>query len=199
MKMKRSIVATLLSAFMAVPVLPQDPAPAAAPKGVTKFGATTQLVVVDVTVKDKSGNPIKGLKPSDFVVTEDGKKQDIKILTFQQLEETAIPVTAPPPSIKKQPAKEPDAAPAQPAVKSLTANQIAPSHRGEVKYKDRRLLVMFFDMTSMPVQDQVRSQAAAKKFISSQMTQSDLMAVMTFSSELKVQQDFTDDKDALQK
>jgi VWFA-related protein len=84
-------------------------------------------------------------------------------------------------------------------VKSLTANQIAPAKAGEVKYKDRRLLVMFFDMTSMPVQDQVRAQAAAKKFVATQMQASDLMAIMSFSNELKVLQDFTDDKDALQK
>src|SRR5215475_5763080 len=138
MHTKRSIVAIFISALMSVPVLPQDQtqATAAPPKGVTKFGATTQLVVVDVSAKDKSGNPVKGLKPTDFVITEDGKKQDIKVFTFQELEETAQP--EPVPAIKKpSPEKEPDPAPAQPAVKSLTANQIAPSRPGEVKYKDR--------------------------------------------------------------
>ena len=44
--------------------------------------------MVDVSVKDKGGNPIKGLKPADFTITEDGKKQDIKIFTYQELEET---------------------------------------------------------------------------------------------------------------
>ena len=82
-------------------------------------------------------------------------------------------------------------------MKSLTANQIAPSRPGEVKYQDRRLLVMFFDMTSMPIQDQIRAQTSALKFIKSQMTPSDLMAIMTFSSDLKVLQDFTDDRDLL--
>ncbi len=84
-------------------------------------------------------------------------------------------------------------------MKSVTANQIAPSKPGEVKYKDRRLLVMFFDMTSMPIQDQIRAQTAAQKFLKTQMTPSDLMAIMTFSSDLKVLQDFTDDRDALSK
>ena len=74
----RAIIATLLSGLLVVSA--QTPPPAA-PKGVVKFGATTQLVVVDVTVKDKSGNPIRGLKPADFNITEDGKKQDIKIFT----------------------------------------------------------------------------------------------------------------------
>jgi len=57
--------------------------------------------------------------------------------------------------------------------------------------------VMLFDMTSMPIQDQIRAQTAALKFIKSQMTQSDLMAIMTFSNDLKVMQDFTDDRDLL--
>ena len=158
-------------------------------------------MVVDVTVKDKSGNPIKGLKPADFNITEDGKKQDIKIFTFQELEETVNPEPVPAKAAPAPRRRPPDAppAPAAPVVKSVTANQIAPSKPGEVKYKDRRLLVMFFDMTSMPIQDQIRAQTAAQKFLKTQMTPSDLMAIMTFSSDLKVLQDFTDDRDALAK
>jgi VWFA-related protein len=197
MKMKQSITATLLIAFLAMPATPQQEPAATPSKGITKFSTTRQLVVVDVTAKDKSGNPIKGLKPSDFLISEDGKKQNIEVFEYQELEETVLPDAAP--ALKKREEPKDDAAPAAPPVKSLTANQIAPSRPGEVKYRDRRLLVMFFDMTSMPVQDQVRAQAAAKKFIGSQMTQSDLMAIMSFSTELKVLQDFTDDKDALQK
>src|ERR1039457_2293022 len=201
MQIMRATIATLLSGLLVVSA--QTPPPAA-PKGVVKFGATTQLVVVDVTVKDKSGNPIRGLKPADFNITEDGKKQDIKIFTYQELEETVapepVPAKAPTPAPAPAP-KAPDApaTPVAPVVKAVTANQIAPSRPGEVKYKDRRLLVMFFDMTSMPIQDQIRAQTAAQKFLKTQMTTSDLMAIMTFSSDLKVLQDFTDDRDALGK
>src|ERR1035441_7763686 len=206
----RPILATLLSGLLVLSAMPpqtpraaQTPPPAA-PKGGFKFATTTQLVVVDVTVKDKSGNPIKGLKPADFSITEDGKKQDIKIFTYQELEETVtpepVPAKAPTPAPAPEP-KAPDApaTPQAPLVKAVTANQIAPSRPGEVKYKDRRLLVMFFDMTSMPIQDQIRAQTAAQKFLKTQMTPSDLMAIMTFSSDLKVLQDFTDDRDALAK
>jgi VWFA-related protein len=198
----RPIIATILSALMALPALPQQQqtnAPAAAPKGIAKFSTTRQLVVVDVTLKDKNGNPAKGLKASDFIVSEDGKKQDVAICEYQELEET---VTPPPPvpakKVEVAAAKEAEK-PAAPVVKSLTANQIAPSKPGEVKYKDRRLLVMFFDMTSMPIQDQIRAQTAAQKFLKTQMQAADLMAIMTFASDLEVKQDFTDDKDALTK
>ena len=84
-------------------------------------------------------------------------------------------------------------------MKPLTANQIAPEKPGDLKYKDRRLLVLFFDLTSMPIPDQVRAQKEAQKFLKNQMTPSDLVAIMTFSSDVKVVQDFTDDRDLLNK
>src|SRR6266536_1559955 len=58
---------------------------------------------------------------------------------------------------------------------------------------------MFFDMTSMPINDQIRAQTAAQKFLKTQMQPSDLMAIMTFANSLEVKQDFTDDRDALAK
>src|ERR1039457_4865987 len=94
LQIMRAIIATLLSGLLVVSAQPpqtpqpaQTPASAPAPaKGVVKFGATTQLVVVDVTVKDKSGNPIKGLNPADCNITEDGKNQEIKIFAYRSEE-----------------------------------------------------------------------------------------------------------------
>jgi len=167
-----------------------------ATKGSSSFTASTTEVVEDVILKDKSGKPIDGLTAKDFIITEDGKPQTVKFCQFQTLEEeiSAAPV-AEGPAVKE----ETIAKPAEPAVKSVTANQIAPEKPGDLKYKDRRLMVMFFDMTSMPIQDQMRAQTAAQKFLKTQMTKSDLMAVMTFSSDVKVVEDFTDDRDKLAK
>jgi len=81
----RATIATLLSGLLIVSAQPPQAQNAAQTtaltptKGVAKFGTTTQLVVVDVSVKDKSGNPIRGLKPADFNITEDGKKQEVKV------------------------------------------------------------------------------------------------------------------------
>ncbi|MBZ5580378.1 MAG: VWA domain-containing protein [Acidobacteriia bacterium] len=165
-------------------------------RGTARFGATTQLVVEDVIVKSKDGAPVEGLKPTDFSITEDGKAQKISIFEYQTLENEpapAPPVRPPAETIAAAPAP-----PAQPAVKPVTAIQIAPEKPGDLKYRDRRLLVMFFDMTSMPIQDQMRAQSAAQKFLRTQMTRSDLMAIMTFSSDIKVVEDFTDDRDKLE-
>src|SRR5260370_9225213 len=52
-------------------------------------------------------------------------------------------------------------------------------------------------MSSMPPHDQTRAQKAALKFLQEQMTPSDVVAILTFTTDLKVQQDFTDDRDRL--
>ena len=163
------------------------------PRGTVTFSTTRQLVVEDVIVKSQNGKPVDNLKASDFLVTEDGKPQQISVFEFQKLSNEAVP--APPPALQQR--TEVVAAAAPPAVKPLTAIEIAPEKPGDLKYRDKRLMVMFFDMTSMPIQDQMRAQAAALKFLNTQMTASDLMAIMTFASDIKVVEDFTDDRDAL--
>lgn len=188
----RVLIAAFLAGFLALPAQQTAPAPAA-PK--VKFETNVQLVVVNVSAKDRSGNPLEALKASDFTVTEDGKQQKLSVFEYQRLEETAAPA----PALRPRPAAAP-AAPAQPkptAVASAVKNTIAPSKPGEIKYRDRRLLVLFFDLAGMPIPDQFRAQAAARKFVTSQMTASDLAAIMTYSNDLNVVQDFTDDRDVL--
>jgi VWFA-related protein len=188
----RALTAILLAWLMTPPVRAQQVEQAT--RGTARFGATAQLVVEDVIVKGKDGNPVTGLKASDFAITEDGKAQKISIFEFQTLEQEAAPA----PESAPKPSVEP-VAPAAPPVKPVTAIQIAPEKPGDIKYRDRRLMVMFFDLTSMPIQDQIRAQNAALKYLRTQMTRSDLMAIMTFSSDVKVVEDFTDDRDKLEK
>jgi len=149
--------------------------------GVT-FTSTTQLVVVNVSAKDKDNNPIPGLTADDFIVTEDGKRQKIAVFEYQRLEEPAAQDARP----AVGPAK---AAVAPPAVQTAATSP--------VKYKDRRLLVLFFDLAGMPVEDQMRAQQGALKFLNSQIAAQDLVSVMTYSSTLKVVQEFTDNRDLL--
>lgn len=186
------VIATLL--LLLVPGFAQQ---TTRPPDPVRFGATTQLVVEDVIIRGKDGNPIANLKPSDFSVTEDGKPQKIAVFEIQELEEQpAPPATTNAPGTAPKPAAE---APAARAVQPVTANQIAPETATDLRYRNRRLLVLFFDMTSMPIADQIRAQSAALKFLRTQITRSDLIAVMSFSNDLKVVEDFTDDRDQLEK
>jgi VWFA-related protein len=166
--------------------------PATGQKGAFKFNATAQLVVEDLIIKDKSGQPMTNLTAKDFVVTEEGKTQDVKICEFQKLDEQPAEAIGDQPQTKTERIEE------KPAPK-VTATEISPEKPGDIKYKDKRLMVLFFDMTSMPIQDQLHALDAAQKFVKTQITASDLVAIMTFASDVKVVEDFTEDRDLLLK
>ena len=71
------------------------------------------------------------------------------------------------------------------------------AQRDPKRFQDRRLIALFFDLTSMEPPEQVRAQEAAIKFLQSQMTAADLTGVMTFGSKFRMVQEFTDDRDLL--
>jgi VWFA-related protein len=143
----------------------------------------TQLVVEEVTVKDKSGKPIEGLTANDFTVTEDGAPQTIGLFEFQRLQ--TVPDSAEPPT----------PSPVVPTAPPATRVQIAPERPGDTRYRDHRLLALYFDMSTMQPADQLRAFDAALKFIDTQMDASDLMAVMVFEGgAVRVRQDFTGDR-----
>jgi hypothetical protein len=84
------------------------------------------------------------------------------------------------------------AAPAAPVAAPTVA---APAP--QVRYKDRRMLVLYFDLMAMPIIDRARAFAAAQEFIRTKMQPGDLLAIMTASDDVAVKQDFTDDRDRL--
>src|SRR5205823_14395625 len=116
----------------------------------------------------------------DFIVAENGVAQTIRFCEFQKMQDT------------------PDVAPAK--VEPVTRSQISPETPGDIRYRDRRLLALYFDMTAMPVPDQLRALNAARRFIRTQMAPADLMAIMKFSTgSVQVLEDFTNDRDELEK
>jgi VWFA-related protein len=151
----------------------------------------TKLVIVDLTARDKSGRPITNLTKDDVAVYEDGVRQDISVFELQKLEgEPLTPVSF---TAKSPGTIEEKAAPKPVAAKPVV---VAPSG-GTIKYQDRRLMCLFFDMTTMQPPEQLRAQEAAIKFLSSQMTTSDLVEIMTYTTAIKVVQEWTDDRDTL--
>ena len=167
-----------LSFFLAFTLLAQQQ-----PEGVATFTTSTQLVVEMVTVKDKNGRIVEGLTAKDFTLTEDGKPQTISFCEFQKLEEiTPRPI-------------EPVAGP---AAQPPNRFQIMPEKPGDIRYRDRRLLALYFDMSAMPVPDQLRALSSALHFIKAKITPADLVAVLVYQDGLvKVLQDFTADRNLL--
>jgi VWFA-related protein len=163
------------------------PQNAAAGADTVTFKTSTQLVIETVGVKDKSGKPIEGLTAKDFTITEDGMPQTIAFFEYQKLPEAPADATLTTAAVTA-------AAP----MPKLPRTQIAPERPGDVRYRDRRLLALYFDMVSMPIPDQLRALEAAQKFIRTQMTPADLVAIMMFDNgSVRVLQDFTEDRERL--
>src|SRR5665213_1702036 len=196
-----------LSVCAAVTVLllsaqqPPAPQPGSNTDGGVVFKAQTQLVVETVTVRDKNGKAIEGLTAKDFTITEDGAPQTIQFCDFQKLPDTPAATFSKRPDAAPAPdAPAPGDKPPTPKVAPVAKTQIATEAPGDIRYANRRLLVLYFDMSAMPVPDQLRSFASALKFIKNQMAGPDLMAIMKYDNgSVKVLDDFTDDRDELQK
>jgi VWFA-related protein len=153
------------------------------------FRSTTRLIVEAVSVVGKDGRPVEGLDAKDFTVTEDGELQSISFVEFQRIQPVNRAQT--PPEQNGQPVVT------VPAAKP-TSLQASSTPLGEIRYRDRRLLVLYFDATALPTPDLLRACAAARTFIDTQMTPQDLLSIMTFKGGgVRVKQDFTDDRAAL--
>ncbi len=154
------------------------------------FKANTNLVIINVAVKDKSGKAIEDLKKDQFTLLEDGKPQQIAVFELERLNGETLPsLEAPAPALKtREPA---EAKPTSPG-KAAPAPALKPE-----QLKDRRLIAMFFDLSSMQPAEQIRARDAAIKFIDTQMTASDTVSIMTLTNELRVVQDFTNDRETL--
>jgi VWFA-related protein len=162
------------------PPTAQSPKPSQSPLRVS-----SDLVRIDVEVTDKSGKPIKGLGQDQFTVTDDGKPQAITSFSYADIEsietagaDDAKPIVVP---VDNDGPNTPSAAAA--------SDQL----------RDRRLLVLFFDLTSMQPDDLIRAHDAGEKFIKQQMTKADVVAVVAFSSKLSVLANFTNDHAVLEK
>jgi hypothetical protein len=55
------------------------------------FYSTTNIVIVNVTVLDRKGNPIENLTKGDFEIYEDGKLQKLQAVDPQHLKNDSLP------------------------------------------------------------------------------------------------------------
>ncbi len=170
MKQVLSLSLTLLLA--AAPAVPQQ----------ASFHATTTLVNVNVNVVGRDGKPVANLTRDDFILLEDGKPQQILSCDFQHLAgEKLPPIEAP--ALKSRPAPTPASTP-KPKLEVTQA-------------RDHRLIILFFDFSSMEPAEQFRAEDAAIRFLNTQMTTSDLVSIEVLASSLDTVQPFTADREAL--
>jgi VWFA-related protein len=151
------------------------------PPGGFVIRANAELVLTNVVARDaKTGELVRDLKQSDFTVFENGKKQEIASFDFQSVDMAA-------------PLREA-------TVSGLATGNVGSKAVSVAKPEDlrnHRLIVFFFDLTTMQPEDLDRSVDAARDFLKKKMAPADLIALVSLSNSLNVDQDFTADKDAL--
>ena len=153
------------------------------PQGGFTLKLNSDLVLTNVVVRDaKTGGLVRGLKQSDFSIYENGKQQQIDTFDFESVD-MARPLN-------------------EAAVSGLAAGPSGNGQKAVVvakpqELRNHRLIVMFFDLTSMQPEDLDRSVEAAQAFLKTKMQPADLVALVSLGDTLAVDQDFTADKNAL--
>jgi VWFA-related protein len=141
----------------------------------------SDLVLTNVVVRDKkTGEVVRGLKATDFQVLENGKPQSIISFDFQSVDQAA-PLN-------------------EATINGKAPNTIMGNMNRNVtsqQLRNHRLIVMFFDITSMQPEDLERAQDAARDYITKKMQPADLVAVVSLDQSLSLDQDFTANKQQL--
>ena len=201
----RSLIAILTAISVVVPVMPARPAgqqaqqtpidprrapaepPAPVPptavnmSGKGTIRSTVDLVLIDVRVTDKTGKPITGLKPEQFSVMEENQAQKISSFEYNDIEGVERAHVTDAPAI---------------VVPMGTLPPPKPEYV-HAAVRDHRLIVLYFDLTSLQNDDLLRSQQAAEKYIADEISSADLVAVAIFGNQLKVPVHFTNDREVL--
>src|SRR6266851_6129862 len=160
--------ALVLNLVPGPPILAAQQAPGDVPA--ITIRTSTRLVVVDVIVTDKKGQPVTGLKPEDFTVEENGKKQKVSVFV--------------PPGITNRTA----ATPAPAGVFSNHPENLTP---GGIP------TVLLLDAANSPFKDQSYARSQMLKYVLQQGQSGRPMAVVTLTDRLRVLQQFTSDPQVL--
>jgi VWFA-related protein len=143
----------------------------------------SDLVLTNVVVRDaKTGELVSGLTASDFSIYENGKQQRIETFDYENVD-MAKPLS--------------EATVSGLAVGPDLNGQKAVVVANPEDLRNHRLIIMFFDLTSMQPEDLDRAVEAAQTFLKTKMQAADLVALVSLGDTLKVDRDFTADKDAL--
>jgi VWFA-related protein len=163
---------------------PQPPADAQAQTKppASSIRVTSELVLANVVVRDKKGNLIRDLKKEDFTLFEDGKKQQISTFDFENVDQLETAGGAE----KTVTGETPETA--------GPAGVLKKSDAPVMNARDRRVIVLFFDFSAMEPDQIDRCVESAKKYINGQMRPADIVALVSLSTNMRVDLDFTDDK-----
>ncbi len=188
------LLAALLGSFVTTPppalaqaAQPASQSPAARPDATGQtftYHSDVNIVLTNVVVRDrKTGQLVKGLKASDFQILEDKKPQRVSSFDYQSVDDAAV-------------LAEKGTVQGKASIADLLERNLAATPQ---QLRDHRLIVVFFDLSSMQDEDIDRAVDAASDYVNKQMQPADLVALVSLSTGLTMDQDFTSDKAALLK
>jgi VWFA-related protein len=151
-----------------------------------KFRVESELILVNVTVRDKSGNFITGVKPENFTILEDNKPQKVISFDLENVDSAAMQDITQAKPLNGEQSRTP--APAN----TIPTDSVNP-------FKDHRLIVLFFDLSAMEPDEIDHAIRSAEHYVDTQMAPADLVSIVSLGSSLLVNQDFTADRAALKK
>src|SRR5262245_1879562 len=137
----------------------------------------TELVQIDVVVTDKQGKLVRDLKRVDFELFEDGKKQEISHF--------AVGTAA-------QPARWLAVEKKKPAEKS-------PADSTPVEIQAGRYIVIAVDDFHIAPENLLNAKRTLQRFINNQMVAGDQVAIATTSGNIGMFQQFTNERDVLER
>jgi len=145
---------------------------AATPANLPVFRAQTELVLMDVSVIDAKGAPVRRLQASDFTLSEDGKPQQIRVFEEHASQtngagKAEVP-TLPPGTYSNR----------------ITASTNEP------------LGILLFDLLNTPAQDQTYARAQMLQFLKA-MPKGGHLTLFVLGTNLRMVQGFTEDPAAL--
>ena len=167
--MRESVTASIAVVVLCVSMAGARQAPAPQPP---RFRSSVDLVRLDVSVLDRDRRPVRGLKPSDFTILEDGTRQDISV--FQAVD-----------------------IPAEPPPRTPWVRTVAPDVRSNAGLHERRLFLIIMDDAMIQASPAAANsaRAIARDFIE-QLGPSDLAALI-FTRDNRHAQDYTSDRGRL--
>lgn len=152
----------------ALPIQSQDKKePKKSPDDIDVIKVTSNLVNVDVMVKDKKGKPITDLKADDFVLSENGARQNIEFFDS---------------TLAGGPG------PSQPSSVSVVTGTPPP------KGLPRNIIAMVLDGQSTEGANLKHVRDGMTKYIRERITESDSVGLFAISGTLQLLQSFTQDK-----
>ena len=189
MKKRITALALALAAGVAGPSAQQQQPPDQ-PRFESATGVT--IVSVDVVVRDSAGNVVRGLTAKDFIVSEDGKPQQISTFSFQEIAAAAPGNQA---NIQLLDGLEDKVRAEAAKAASVSANTEIAATAAVPIVNNQRMWMIVLDVSSMQPDDVQRAVEDAREWISEKMTTADLVALITIGTRINVLSDFTSSKE----